>query len=204
MTLQIGNFKASDTTPTTKAPEAPVAPPQGSASAAVLEDQVLASSEALTALEAKLADEALTPAERYRKRLKDADISMEYAGQAFDDLIARGYHELRVTVRGRTAVFRTRTYEDHLRSVSAIELASPRLAATQEELQARYNMAASLVSWNGVTYKHDGADAEREFTTTMAAIKKFPAPVYAMLLSELAKFDAKMYLVFSEGAVENF
>lgn len=190
MTLQIGNFKAPQTTPETTAPEAP--------------STVEASIEALTALEEKLSEPALTPAEAYRKRLQDAEISMDYASKVFDDLLSKGYHELQVTVKNRVAIMRTRTYEDHIRAVSAIEIAGPRFSATQEELQARYNLAASLVSWNGVTYKTATGDTEKEFSATMAALKKMPAPVYSMLLAELAKFDSKMFLIFSEGAVENF
>ncbi len=195
MPLQIGNFKPIDT-PAPTATEAATPP----ATAPVID----AGAQALEALESKLADETLTPAEKYRKRLSDADITIEEASAVFDDLLARGFYEKVVTIKGRQAVLRTRAYEDHLRSVSAVEIASPRYSSTQDELQARYNLAASLISWNGVTYKTANGDVEKEFNTTMAALKRMPAPIYALLLAELAQFDAKMFVIFSEGALENF
>ena len=193
MPLQIGNFKAVE------APQ----PEKDTQPATETTDSGL-EQEALTRLEEKLADEALTPAERYRKRLEEANISLATASAVFDDLIAKGYHEKRVLIKGREAVLRTRTYEDHLRSVSAVEIAAPRFSSTQDELQARYNLAASLISWNGTIYKTATGDAEKEFNATMAVLKKMPSPIYALLLGELSKFDAQMFVIFSEGALENF
>ncbi len=192
MPLQIGNFKASENPAAERAAEH-VADPEPSL------DKV-----AVEALEKKIEETALTPAELYRKRLEEAEISFEEASRVFDDMIAKGYFEKRVVIKGREAIFRTRTYEDHLRSVSAVEAANPKYAATQSELQSRFNLAASLTSWAGTTYKTPNGDPEREFAATMAAIRRMPAPIYALLLGELSKFDAKMFLIFSEGAVENF
>lgn len=193
MTVQIGNFKSVST------PE-----PQTSAPVQEAATQETPADTAMAALEEAVQTEALTPAEKYRKRLADAKIDIGFASRVFDDLLSKGYYERRSLIKGREAVFRTRTYEDHVRSVSAVEVASPKFTATQDELQSRYNLAASLVSWNGVTYKTAGGDPEREFAATMTAIKRLPAPIYALLLAELAQFDAQMFVIFSEGALENF
>lgn len=144
-----------------------------------------------------------TPAEVYAERLKDAGISRQEASDIFDDVLTKGYYQETITIKGRRAILRTRTYDDHVRALSAIEMNAPRFQATQEELQARHNLAASLVEWNGTVYK-PGRDHEKEFETTMAAVKRFPGPVYAMLVAALVKFDAKMFVVFSDGATESF
>lgn len=191
MPLQIGNFKATENPPAERIE--PVEAPEEDLGRVAVE-----------ALEKKIEEQALTPAELYRKRLAEADISLEEASRVFDDMIAKGYYEKRVMIKGREAVFRTRTYEDHLRSVSAVEVANPKYAATQQELQSRFNLAASLASWAGTTFKTPSGDPEKEFASTMTAIRRMPAPIYALLLGELSKFDAKMFLIFSEGAVENF
>jgi len=108
------------------------------------------------------------------------------------------------SIRGRKAVLRTRTYEDHVRSLSAVEVQGPRFQATQEELQARHNLAASLVEWNGTVFKTSGGDVDKEFGATMQTIRKMASPVYSLLLAALVKFDAKIYVVFSDGAAESF
>ncbi len=190
MPIQIGNFKASDAAPQ------PVATPEVEQAALV--------SEAVETLEETIQEENLTPAEAYRARLEKADIPFQEAAKVFDEMISKGYYEKRILIKGREAVLRTRTYEDHLRSVAAVESVGPKYAATQQELQSRHNLAASLVSWNGVTYKTPTGDPEKEFQTTMTALRRMPAPVYTLLLSQLAEFDARMFLIFSEGAVENF
>lgn len=144
-----------------------------------------------------------TPAQIYRERLEAASISEAEATAVFDDVISKGYYQETTEIRGKRLVLRTRTYEDHIRSLGAVEIHTPRFQATQEELQARHNLAASLVEWNGTVYKQ-GKDSEKEFNETMVAIRKLPAPVYAMLVKELVKFDARMYVIFSDGAADSF
>jgi hypothetical protein len=196
MPLQIGNFKSTESA-------SKVEPAAGIAATEPAEKN-LGEIAAETLTERVIEEDELTPAEAYRKRLERADISLEEASRVFDDMISKGYYEKRVTIKSREAVFRTRTYEDHLRSVAAVETLGPKYAATQQEIQSRHNLAASLVSWNGVTFKTASGDPEKEFAATMTALRRMPAPVYSLLLGELAQFDARMFLIFSEGAVENF
>lgn len=144
-----------------------------------------------------------TAAEMYRERLEAANISEAEANAIFDDVINKGYYQETYLIRGKPVVLRTRSYEDHIRSLGAIEIHSPKFQATQEELQARHNLAASLVEWNGKVYK-PGANSDKEFLETMEAVRRMPTPVYTMLLNALVKFDAKMFVVFSDGAADSF
>lgn len=162
-------------------------------------------SPAVTAAPAEVEAAAVpkTPAELYAQRLEDAGISRKEAGDIFDDVLTKGFYQEVVNIKGRKAVLRTRAYEDHIRSLAAIETQAPRFQMTQEELQARYNLAASLVEWNGTVFKK-GGDPDREFTETMNAVKRLPGPVYALLVAALVKFDARMFVVFSDGATESF
>lgn len=144
-----------------------------------------------------------TPLEMYKDRLAAAGISEDDADSIFDDVLTKGYYQETFLIRGKTLVLRTRSYDDHVRSLGAVEVQSPKFQATQEELQARHNLAASLIEWNGTVYKH-GKDADKEFYQTMDALKRMPIPVYTLLLNALVKFDAKMFVVFSDGAAESF
>lgn len=139
----------------------------------------------------------------YLERLAEAGISEAEANSVFDDVLTKGYYQETTTIRGRRLVLRTRRYEDHVRTLGAVEVQNPRFQTTQEELQARYNLAASLVEWNNVSYKK-GGDSDAEFLAALDAVRALPTPVYSMLVAALVKFDAKIFLVFSEGAAESF
>lgn len=152
---------------------------------------------------ASASDELKTPRETYQLRLKEAAIEEDLANAVFDDVITRGYYQEESFIRGRKLVLRTRTYDDHTRTIGAVEYNSPKFQATQEEIQARYNLAASLVEWNGVVFKK-GGDADAEFQATLEAIRKFPTPLYSLMIGALVKFDARMYVIFSDGAAESF
>lgn len=144
----------------------------------------------------------LTPAEKYREQLKLMKIDLKEAESIYDGVLTKGYYEEYIRLRGnQRAVFRTRMYDDHLRLQTVLEMQKPQLAISQDELITRYNLAASLYEWNGKPLKHDTDD---DFDEVMKIVKKFPAPVFSLLQRELAKFDAKVMAVFSEGADENF
>ena len=183
--FSIGDFKGGSSTPRATAPVETPVPPAAAAEAAVVADAVK------------------TPAERYNERLKDVGISKEEAAAIFDEVLTKGYYQETVSIRGRKAILRTRTYEDHIRALTAVETFSPRYQMSQEELHSRFNLAASLVEWNGTVYKK-GGDSAAEFKATHEAVQRLPAPVYGILISELVKFDAKMFVVFSDGAADSF
>jgi hypothetical protein len=129
-------------------------------------------------------------------------ISLAEAETIYDGVLTKGYYEEYIRIRGNNrAVFRTRTYEDHLRLQTVLEMQKPQLVISQDELITRYNMAASLYEWAGNTLKHDSED---DFDAVMKLIRKLPGPLFTVLSRELSKFDAKVMAVFDEGADENF
>lgn len=195
MAFKVGDFKAgSNTEPRRRTTQtAPVAEP-----AVVSESTVGTPVDSVEAPQVPR-----TPLELYKDRLAAAGISEDDADAIFDDVMTKGYYQETFTIRGKPLVLRTRAYEDHVRSLGAVELQSPKFQATQEELQARHNLAASLVEWNGVVYKH-GKDSDKEFYQTLEALRRMPVPIYTLLINALVKFDAKMFVVFSDGAADSF
>lgn len=144
----------------------------------------------------------LTPAERYRERLKQLNLELKEAEIIYDAVLTKGYYEEYVRLRGdHRAVFRTRQYEDHLRLQTIMEMQKPQLAISQDELITRYNLAASLFEWDGKVLKHETDD---DFDAVLKLVRKLPAPLFTVLSRELSKFDAKVMAVFAEGADENF
>lgn len=144
----------------------------------------------------------LTPAEKYRDRLKQMKIDVKEAEAIYDAVLSKGYYEEYVRLRGnQRAVFRTRMYEDHLRLQTILEMQKPQLAISQDELITRYNLAASLYEWNGKPLKHE---TDEDFDAVLLLVKKLPGPLFTVLSRELAKFDTKVMAVFDEGADENF
>jgi hypothetical protein len=144
----------------------------------------------------------LTPAEKYRERLKQLKIDLKEAEVIYDAVLSKGYYEEYVRLRGdHRAVFRTRQYEDHLRLQTILEMQKPQLAISQDELITRYNLAASLYEWDGKPLKHENDD---DFDNVLKIVRRLPAPLFTVLVRELSKFDAKVMAVFAEGADENF
>lgn len=144
----------------------------------------------------------ITAGEEYLERLKEAKITLQEAMAIYDAVLTKGYYEEYVRLRGnRRAVFRTRQYEDNLRLQTILELQRPQLIINQEDLITRYNLAASLYEWDGKVLKHE---TDADFDAVLAMIRRMPGPLFTLLSRELAKFDQKIMLVFSDGATENF
>jgi len=145
--------------------------------------------------------EELSAAERYRKRLADAKISLPKAHAVYDAVLDKGYYEEYVRIRTRRAVIRTRNYEDQLRIQTALENYQPRTAMGHDEIVSRYNLAASLYEWDGKVLKHD---TDADFDAILLLIRKMPQPLVALLYDALAKFDHQVMIIFSEGATDSF
>lgn len=199
----IGDFrKSTDDAPREKpVPPAPVAPPAPKAAEPVSQDKAIA--DTVASLEAlKRAEAALTPSERYQKRLVEANISMSEATSIFDGVLSKGYYEEYVRLGKDTrAVFRTRLYDDALRLQTALEYQKPQLAITQDDLVTRYNLAASLYEWDKKAIPHV---TDEDFAKALAIVRRLPGPVYSLLATRLVAFDHKVMTVFSEGSAENF
>lgn len=145
--------------------------------------------------------EDLSPAERYRKRLEQAKISLADATAVYDAILDKDYYEEYVRIRNRRAVLRTRSYAEQLRVQTALELARPQTALGHDEILSRYNLAASLYEWDGKPVRHD---TDADFENILKLILKLPQPVVSLLYDSLAKFDHKVMVVFSEGCTDSF
>lgn len=143
-------------------------------------------------------EKELTPAEAYQKRLQEAGIDLYQARSIIDAIIVNGFHEESFTLAGRKGTFRTRSYADQMRVSKQLELENPATGYAQSDLIVRYNLAASLVEWAGHKY------ASNLFEERLLALTGFSGPLVNLLSRELSKFDAKMMLIFSDGAIDSF
>jgi hypothetical protein len=192
----IGDFRGSDQNKPRPPPAAPTEEKEEAAA-----DETAETSAAEKPNPLKNAD-FLTPAEKYRERLKGQEIDLKTAEAIYDSVLTKGYHEEYIRIRGNhRAVFRTRMYEDHLRLQTILEMQKPQLAISQDELITRFNLAASLYEWDGKQLKHE---TEEDFDAVMKIVRRLPGPLFTVLSRELAKFDTKVMAVFDEGADENF
>lgn len=190
----IGDFRGTEQNKPRSPPAAPPTPTE--------EKDVTSEAPDAPAVELLKESDFLTPAEKYRERLKNLNIELKEAEAIYDGVLTKGYYEEYVRLRGaQRAVFRTRMYDDHLRLQTILEMQKPQLAISQDELITRYNLAASLYEWGGKPLKHD---SDNDFDAIMVLLKKMPSPIFSVLSRELSKFDAKVMAVFAEGADENF
>lgn len=157
---------------------------------------------AVDVIRAEVTKEAqLSPSERYQKRLEEAKLPLATARHIFDQVLTHGFYEETVVIGPVRATLRTRVYDDTLRLQRALEMEKPQLMMSQEELVTRYNLAASLYVWNGKPVPHD---TDADFEKALKLVRGMPSPLFSVVARELFKFDQKIMLAFSEGAVESF
>ena len=142
-----------------------------------------------------------TPAELYQERLAAAGITHTQAQIIIDSVLEHDYYEEEFTLRNQQGIVRTRSYEDILRMQQELDQAKPATQLGQNELMNRCNLASSLVRWRNQAFKHE---TDADFKTNLALIRKLPGPVMSLLIDQLAKFDAKVMIVFSDGATDSF
>ena len=93
---------------------------------------------------------------------------------------------------------RSRTLEAQETMQGVIEHDAPQYAITINETISKYNLAASLAEFRGKKF------AAEDMRNTLEFVKNLPLPVFTAMVNRLAKFDAIMNVVLSEGVVENF
>lgn len=154
----------------------------------------------------------LTPAERWQKNLKDAEISEAQAFVILDDVIAKGYWEKEYPLfRGRLNVtFRTRDGQHRRRLQRALQEHSSNVSTlTFTEIVTRYNLAASLSVYKKtrLPFAAETAtvdDVEEAFLKRYDFVGRLPAPVFDQLVEALVNFDKVVAAAFSEGAASGF
>lgn len=183
-----------------------------------VEDPPVAQEEATTGDEDKPAEEDYarprTPQEKavdYAKGLKAVGLSSEEARAILETvLVNETYAETR-KMGPIEVVIRTRNYKDANRTLRFLELEKPTYALGINDLIARYNMAASLVSYGKNKFEHptkkDGAsdeDIENAFHVRLAFVFELPVVAVDKLQQLVYDFDQKIGAVFADGAPEDF
>lgn len=152
----------------------------------------------------------MTPIEDYKKYLAELKITEEEAARIVDDMLTKGYYEETFKLsKTRSCKLRTREHRDTIRLQMAMEVQRPLFTDSSNELQARYNMAASLSAYNGEDYYFaEPGDAQEKvdklFDERLKAVECLPAPVFSVVSMMLAKFDQKILAVMRPGVAENF
>ena len=120
------------------------------------------------------------------------------------------YRETMPLIPGVSATFRTRTYDDLIRFQQAVRTTAPYTQDELDELKLRFFLASSLESFRGETFefpdprKSTKEQMEVAFETRQTYIKHLPAHTVHKLCELLNKFDRKVQIALSEGAVEGF
>jgi hypothetical protein len=147
----------------------------------------------------------------YREILKEAEISEQDASVIVDDMLTKGFYEETYKITKKTSVtFRTRAYSDYIKYTRALEVYNPKYVQEQQEIMARYFLAASLVSYKGITFEHpedksdESEEARKAFNDRLSWVTAQPQHLVDVLIRTLRKFDHKVQTVMSEGVIENF
>lgn len=157
--------------------------------------------------------DAVAPIKPYKERLKDAGISMDYARHVLDIVLQHGTHyaedvKIGPSLRVR---FRTREVHDSMRVFRALEDEAPRFTDTSNDIKLRYLLAASLEAYGNKTFiiptlekPEDMPKLDEAFRERLFFVSRLNELVFPVLMREFAKFDDKIRLILSEGAVEAF
>jgi hypothetical protein len=145
-------------------------------------------------------------AKSYEEILSERDISLQKAHAIVDAMLERGFYEETMSVtRSSTVTFRTRVHADYVRYLRALELYNPKYVEEQQEIQIRYFLAASIVSFKGHSFnKAKDASDDEFFDTKLDWLSNQPESLVRLLATKLSKFDQQIQIVMSEGVVENF
>jgi hypothetical protein len=142
----------------------------------------------------------------YDEILSEHDITVQKAHTVVDAMLEKGFYEESIPItKSVSATFRTRAHADYVRYLRALETYNPKYVEEQQEIQIRYFLAASLVSFKGVTFKiASGEDVEKFFDRKLEWIEGQPETVIRLIAVKLSKFDQQIQTIMSEGIVENF
>lgn len=152
----------------------------------------------------------VAPIKPYKERLADAGITLAVAQHVLDQLLMHGDHYAEDVKVGPSLMvrFRTRQYADTMRTYAAIEREAPRFRDTTDALQVRYMLAASLESYGNKTFRFpphtDPQEADKAFGERLTFIQGLSDFAVQVLAREFYKFDRKVALILSDGAVEAF
>jgi hypothetical protein len=150
-------------------------------------------------------------AEDYAAGLAAVGLTHLQARGILEKVLVNGDYEERIKLGPVPVVICTRKYSDVLRTLHFLELEKPTYAMSINDVVARYNMAASLVSFGDKTFerpsKKEGAtdDAvEAAFHYRLSFVMDLPVVTSDRLMQIVHDFDQRIGAVFAEGAPEDF
>jgi len=162
--------------------------------------------EELKTVKRELALLKLTPQERYPEVLSDAEITMEEAHRILNCVVIKlepWVEKVKMTSE-LTLTLQTRGMADQRRLEAWAEETRPQLDTTVRAEAYINNIAASLLAYGDKTFADGDATEEERHKATYDALAVMPYPAYRLVQLAVAKFDAKINAVFSEGYLENF
>lgn len=154
--------------------------------------------------------EQMAPVEDYKAYLAKLGIDEDEAARIVDDMLTKGFYEETFKLsKTRHCKLRTRAHRDTIRLQTAMEVQRPIFTDSSNELQTRYNMAASLSAYNGEDYYFpEQSDSQEKvdklFDERLKAVECLPAPIFSAISLLLARFDQKILAVMRPGVAENF
>lgn len=155
-------------------------------------------------------EEPLDPALTYGDRLKRVKLTLEQAFVIIDALTIEGVYreDVQITKRVKaTFVSRSTRFNSYL--ADSIDIADPKKVGKLQQMMAVYQIAASLDKYGDkVMPKFNDDMAPEEWVKALSErvklVERLPGAVFTALSMKVAEFDAKMFVVFSEGYEENF
>lgn len=184
------NSARSPSVPRTAKPVAPVAP-------------------AVEAPAAAPSEEEAPQASTYEQGVLAAGLTMVQAREIMEAVLVGGQYEEVAKVGPVRVKLRTRLYQDTLRTLRYLELEKPTYAAGINDVIARYNVAASLVSYGDRVFAVTApgakeAELDAAFHERLTFLIGLPQVAAQRLVDEVYKFDERLRAVFAEGAPEDF
>lgn len=200
---------------TPRAPSAAKAPadPELSAEAAraIAEEAVTGTGdEALRAQQEKAQETPVDPALAYEQRIKEFGLDINQALVIIDALTVDGFYQEEFALSKTTkAVFCSRSTRFNSFLADRIDIADPKKVGKLNQMMAEYQVAASLASY-GPHVMPEIKDSmpvkewEEALNRRLEFVRLLASPVFLLLTNKLAKFDAKLMTVLSEGYEKNF
>lgn len=155
-------------------------------------------------------DEEKDPIFTYEDRVKLFGLTVNQALEIIDALAVNGdWREGFQVSKAVKVMFSTRSARFNSYLADRIDIADPKKVGKLNQMMVEYQIAGSLVSYaeKSMPELNDHLPQEQweaVLKKRLDFVKLLPSPVFLLLSNKLAKFDAKMMVVFSEGYEQNF
>lgn len=146
----------------------------------------------------------------YLERLERINVSPEEALIIIDELVRTDSYQETIKI-SKTAQFTIKTrdvrFTDYL--TQRLDKMNVEKLGTFSQISSKYQLAAALVEYDGkklppLTNTLTDEEWENVFLVRLKFVSELSNPVFLALINHVARFDAKMGVVLSEGYEENF